>query len=118
MCRRHARFPASRQGSLDYRVSNERIVRRTIAHGRYEWLGKKHKVTSSASRFSRYAEHAGTFSVKSVALRDNQVSFAGSSGRGSAKHQCKRQISEMDRVVHALPSVKIQEGVQSLREGE
>lgn len=39
----------------------------------YEWLGKKHTVTSSASRFSRFAEAKGTFAVKSVALKDNQV---------------------------------------------
>lgn len=44
---------------------------------RYEWLGRKHKVSSSASRFSRYAEEKGLFSVKSVALKDNQVSIAG-----------------------------------------
>lgn len=44
---------------------------------RYEWLGRKHKVSSSASRFSRYAEEKGLFSVKSVALKDNQVSTAG-----------------------------------------
>lgn len=25
-------------------------------YSRYEWLGRKHKVSSSASRFSRYAE--------------------------------------------------------------
>jgi nucleoporin POM152 len=41
----------------------------------YEWQGKKHAVTSSASRFSRFAEAKGTFEVKSVALKDNQVSL-------------------------------------------
>jgi len=41
---------------------------------RYEWLKKKHTVTSSASRFSRYAESPGNFSIHSVALKDNQVS--------------------------------------------
>lgn len=41
---------------------------------RYEWLRRRHKVTSSASRFSRYAEEKGVFAVKSVALKDNQVS--------------------------------------------
>ena len=40
---------------------------------RYEWVGKRHKVTSSASRFSRYAEEAGVFTVRSVALKNNQV---------------------------------------------
>ena len=40
---------------------------------RYEWLSRRHKVTSSASRFSRYAEVNGLFAVKSVALKDNQV---------------------------------------------
>ena len=40
---------------------------------RYEWLNRKHKVTSSASRFSRYAEENGLFAVKSVALKDDQV---------------------------------------------
>ena len=41
---------------------------------RYQWLGKNHKVTSSASRFSRFAEEKGIFEVKSIALKDNQVS--------------------------------------------
>lgn len=49
--------------------------------GRYEWLGKGHKISSSASRFSRYAEYPGTFAVKSVALKDNQVSARLISGR-------------------------------------
>ncbi|ORX35215.1 hypothetical protein BD324DRAFT_631845 [Kockovaella imperatae] len=69
----------------------------------YEWLGKKHKVTSSSSQFSRYAEEPGTFIVKSVALKDNQ---------------CKREISDLKRRVHPLPSVKVQEGVAHLREGD
>ncbi|ORY24076.1 hypothetical protein BCR39DRAFT_548028 [Naematelia encephala] len=69
----------------------------------YEWLGSKFKVTSSASRFSRYAEVEGEFKVKSVALKDNQ---------------CKREISDLVRRVHPLPSVKIQEGIDSLREGQ
>lgn len=43
---------------------------------RYAWKGKDHKVTSSASRFSRFAEKAGKFEVKSVALRDDRVSLA------------------------------------------
>jgi len=48
-----------------------------IADGyRYEWLGRRHKFTSSASRFSRYAEEKGVFSVKSVALKDNQVGLS------------------------------------------
>lgn len=33
-------------------------------------------MTSSASRFSRYAEAPGNFSIHSVALKDNQVSRA------------------------------------------
>lgn len=40
---------------------------------RYEWLNKKHRVSSSASKFSRFAEAPGTFSVKSVALKENDV---------------------------------------------
>lgn len=43
---------------------------------RYAWKGKDHKVTSSASRFSRFAEKAGKFEVKSVALKDDRVSLA------------------------------------------
>jgi len=69
----------------------------------YEWLGRQHKVTSSASRFSRYAEEPGEFAIRSVALKDNQ---------------CKRQISHLVRQVHPLPSVKIQDGLDSLREGD
>ncbi|OCF56504.1 hypothetical protein L486_05354 [Kwoniella mangroviensis CBS 10435] len=69
----------------------------------YEWLNKKHKVTSSASRFSRFAEEKGIFDVKSVALKDNQ---------------CKRQVEGMKRIVHALPKAKIVEGEDSLREGD
>lgn len=48
---------------------------------RYEWSGKKHKVTSSASRFSRSAERPGKFAVTSVALKDNQVSYTRSRTR-------------------------------------
>lgn len=44
---------------------------------RYEWLNKKHRVSSSASKFSRFAEAPGTFSVKSVALKENEVCPAG-----------------------------------------
>jgi nucleoporin POM152 len=51
-----------------------------MLHGRYEWLNKKHKVTSSSSRFTRYAEKEGVFKVKSVALKDNQVRLAVSAG--------------------------------------
>ncbi|WVW80225.1 hypothetical protein I302_102203 [Kwoniella bestiolae CBS 10118] len=69
----------------------------------YEWLNKKHKVTSSAARFSRFAEEKGVFEVKSVALKDNQ---------------CKRQVEGMKRTVHALPKAKIVEGEDSLREGD
>ncbi|WWD16439.1 hypothetical protein CI109_100865 [Kwoniella shandongensis] len=69
----------------------------------YEWLGKKHKVTSSASQFTRRAEKKGVFEVKSVALKDNQ---------------CKRQVTDMIRTVHPLPSAKITEGEDSLREGD
>jgi len=70
---------------------------------RYEWLGKKHMVTSSSSRFSRYAETAGRFAVKSVALKDKK---------------CKREISDMIRTVHPLPKVKVEDGLNSLREGD
>lgn len=42
---------------------------------RYEWLKKRHTVTSSASRFSRYAKAPGNFSILSVALKENQVSI-------------------------------------------
>ncbi|EIW69014.1 hypothetical protein TREMEDRAFT_71756 [Tremella mesenterica DSM 1558] len=69
----------------------------------YSWLGKKHKVSSSASRFSRYAESPGIFQVHSVALKDNQ---------------CKREIVDLIRRIHPLPSVKIQEGLDHLREGD
>ncbi|WRT65773.1 uncharacterized protein IL334_002722 [Kwoniella shivajii] len=69
----------------------------------YEWLGKKHKVTSSASRFSRFAEEKGVFEVKSVALKDNQ---------------CKRQVEGMKRTVHPLPKASVVEGEDSLREGD
>ncbi|KAK8861645.1 hypothetical protein IAR55_002468 [Kwoniella newhampshirensis] len=69
----------------------------------YEWLGKKHKVTSSASQFTRRAEKKGVFEVKSVALRDNQ---------------CKRRVSDLIRTVHPLPSARISEGEDSLREGD
>ncbi|WWC88087.1 uncharacterized protein L201_002991 [Kwoniella dendrophila CBS 6074] len=69
----------------------------------YEWQGKSHKVTSSASRFSRFAEEKGIFEVKSVALKDNQ---------------CKRQVNGMIRTVHPLPKAKIVEGEDDLREGD
>ncbi|OWZ31945.1 hypothetical protein C356_05643 [Cryptococcus neoformans c45] len=69
----------------------------------YAWKGKDHKVTSSASRFSRFAEKAGKFEVKSVALRDDR---------------CKRQVEGMVRTVHALPSAKITSGENDLREGD
>ncbi|WWC68542.1 uncharacterized protein I206_102471 [Kwoniella pini CBS 10737] len=69
----------------------------------YQWLGKNHKVSSSASRFSRFAEEKGIFEVKSVALKDNQ---------------CKRQVEGMKRIVHPLPKAKIVEGEDSLREGD
>ncbi|WVQ93493.1 hypothetical protein IAU59_000567 [Kwoniella sp. CBS 9459] len=69
----------------------------------YDWVGRTHKVSSSASRFSRFAEEKGTFEVRSVALRDNQ---------------CKRQVEGLVRTVHPLPSAKIVEGEDSLREGD
>lgn len=40
----------------------------------YKWLGKTYQASSSASRFTRYAEKAGEFEVLSVALKDDQVS--------------------------------------------
>jgi nucleoporin POM152 len=39
----------------------------------YKWLGKTYQASSSASRFTRYAEKAGEFEVLSVALKDDQV---------------------------------------------
>ncbi|WVR03750.1 hypothetical protein IAU60_000745 [Kwoniella sp. DSM 27419] len=69
----------------------------------YDWLGRTHKVSSSASRFTRFAEEKGTFEVRSVALKDNQ---------------CKRQVSGLVRTVHPLPSAKIKAGEDSLREGD
>ncbi|KIR28121.1 hypothetical protein I309_03118 [Cryptococcus deuterogattii LA55] len=89
----------------------------------YTWKGKDHKVTSSASRFSRFAEKAGKFEVKSVALRGDQVILfqKGSDVRLEAdvgNIQCKRQVEGMVRTVHALPSAKITSGGNDLREGE
>lgn len=90
---------------------------------RYSWKGKDHKVTSSASRFSRFAEKAGKFEVKSVALRGDQVGLLqkGSDVRLKAdvrNIQCKRQVEGMVRTVHDLPSAKITSGENDLREGE
>lgn len=42
----------------------------------YLWLGKKYRDTLSQTRFSRVADKAGNFEVKSVSLKDNQVSEA------------------------------------------
>ncbi|ODN74022.1 hypothetical protein L202_07501 [Cryptococcus amylolentus CBS 6039] len=69
----------------------------------YAWLGKEHRVTSGGSRFSRFAEKAGEFEVKSVALRGDQ---------------CKRQVEGMVRTVHPLPSARIKSGEDDLREGD
>ncbi|WVQ78800.1 hypothetical protein IAT38_000891 [Cryptococcus sp. DSM 104549] len=69
----------------------------------YEWLGKQYKVSSSASRFSRFAEKKGKFEVTSVALRGDQ---------------CKRKVTDMVRTVHALPSARISTGEDDLREGD
>ncbi|KAL7424677.1 hypothetical protein Q5752_000361 [Cryptotrichosporon argae] len=73
----------------------------------YEWNGKRHSVTSSGSRFSRYAEDKGTFKIASVALKDKH---------GHA--QCKREVANMERRIHALPSVEIEDGSDDLREGD
>jgi nucleoporin POM152 len=72
----------------------------------YEWDGKRYTVTSSAARFSRAAESEGLFAIRSVALKDRT---------GAA--QCKRDVA-IERRVHPLPSVRIDEGVDQLREGD
>ncbi|WVN90719.1 uncharacterized protein L203_105961 [Cryptococcus depauperatus CBS 7841] len=69
----------------------------------YSWLGKDHKVSSSAARFSRFAEKPGQFQVKSVALRGEQ---------------CKRDVSNMIRTVHPLPAARISSGEDDLHEGD
>lgn len=93
-------------------------------YGRYEWSGKKHKVSSSASRFSRYAEERGLFSITSVALKDNQVRvklllrLISGVKELNLRLQCKREITDLVRRIHPLPSVKIDDGIANLREGD
>lgn len=72
----------------------------------YAWNSKVYTVTSSAASFSRGAESPGTFEIKSVALKDRF---------GNA--QCQRAVA-IERRVHPLPSVRIQDGIDSLREGD
>ncbi|TXT07511.1 hypothetical protein VHUM_03231 [Vanrija humicola] len=73
----------------------------------YEWQGRLNSVTSSAARFSRSADSEGVFAIRSVALKDRN---------GNA--QCKRQVNGLERRVHALPSVRVQNGIDNLREGD
>ncbi|KAK4690061.1 hypothetical protein P7C73_g21, partial [Tremellales sp. Uapishka_1] len=69
----------------------------------YIWAGRELVAKSSVPRFTRYAEKEGVFEVVSVA---------------HASNQCKRQVNGLVRQIHPLPSVKIQEGLDSLREGD
>lgn len=72
----------------------------------YEWAKRVYTVTSSAARFSRAAEAEGLFAIRSVALKDRA---------GNA--QCQRPV-HIERKVHALPTVRIDDGTDNLREGD
>lgn len=73
----------------------------------YEWDARLYTVTSSAARFSRSADAPGTFGIKSIALKDR-----------SGNAQCRRAVSDMERVIHPLPRARIQDGIDNLREGD
>lgn len=73
----------------------------------YEWQGKKYTVTSSAARFSREAEAPGLFKITSIALKDP-----------SGNAQCKRPVTGLERHVRPLPSARVQDGIDNLRDGD
>lgn len=72
----------------------------------YVWNGKTRKTAVKTSSFSRLADKPGVFSISSVAHQQNQ---------------CLAPVTDIERIVHPIPSAKVKEGntlVQNLHEGD
>jgi hypothetical protein len=73
---------------------------------RYEWNGKVQHIKTRSSKFSRLADKPGTFAITSIS---------------HAKNQCKVEVNDIVRRIHALPSATISEGktfVETVEEGQ
>ncbi|KZT54109.1 hypothetical protein CALCODRAFT_500232 [Calocera cornea HHB12733] len=72
----------------------------------YDFNGRESRPTSKSAKFSRVAEKAGTFTVKSISHQNNL---------------CITQVDSVKAVIHDLPSAIISPGrasVESIREGD